>query len=163
MAAALETAQVRRALAHPTIGPQLGRLGVKVRDTLAGGGYVICPRGQEDLAAELVELAHEDEWGKLPEERAPLPAGLGWFAWSKIQKAVIAFEQGKGRNEVFETVGLPPQDTTRVHRMWAHGLLRLSASGKLKVDPRIARRGGRSLALRYWNGERWLDPFKCLS
>jgi hypothetical protein len=153
VAGQLDPEQVRRALAHPTIGPQLRGVGLEFRPTLSGGGFVICPPAQKELAAQLVALAHE-----LPQQRAPLPGGLNWFAWSKIEKAVKAFANGTGRNDVAAETKLPPQDATRVKRMWEHELLRLNERGKLIVDPRVPQRRGRELALRYWDGASWLDP-----
>jgi hypothetical protein len=106
--------------------------------------------------------AAEVEPVELPERRAPLPAGLGWFAWSKIQKAARAYAAGMGRNEVAKHVELPREDASRVRKMLAHELLRLNEAGKLVSDPRVASRGGRELALRYWGDEGWLDPAKSL-
>jgi hypothetical protein len=60
VAGRLDPEQVRRALAHPTIGPQLAALGVRFYETI-GGGFVRCPAAQQEVAAELVELAHERE------------------------------------------------------------------------------------------------------
>jgi hypothetical protein len=64
MAPELDPERVRRALAHPTIGPQLERLGVKVRDTIGGVSFVICPPAHAEFVAERVELADEQEQDK---------------------------------------------------------------------------------------------------
>ena len=62
--------------------------------------------------------------------------------------------------EVARATGIQRKDATRLRNLRDGGLLSLNDRGKILVDPRVGRVGGR-IALRYLDdrGEKWLDPY----
>lgn len=128
---------------------------------------VMYPQGdRETLFWKLVWLTHMREQASAPlPARPPLPneTQLNSFTYGSLQKAVKSFARGATGGDVQRGARLPPQDARRVRLMIEADLLRLTAAGKLVVDPRVAQKGPRYV-LRYVDetGSRWLDPDKTL-
>jgi hypothetical protein len=147
--------RVRRALAHPTIGPQLSTLGVKFYPAF-GGGFAYCPPAQREHVAELIELAHRAAPTEATEPRAvepdlsgrPLPAlataeaiklyGEGATAYRVDQETALSY-RGALRVETWVESGAVWWDATEGRIRAARGFRLLKSGSEKEPALRLAR------------------------